>query len=107
MFQLDLGGTSPYCDGLGRRSFLKLGVAGMATLGLPGLLRARADSEKAMGVRKNTSVILIWLDGGPPQHETYDPKLHLRRPSFAVRCGRWGPPSREFKSLSCSLRTPA
>ncbi len=20
------------------------------------------------------SVILIWLDGGPPQHETYDPK---------------------------------
>jgi hypothetical protein len=74
MFQLDLGRTSRYCDGIGRRSFLKLGVAGMATVGLPGLLRARADSERTGSARKNTSVILIWLDGGPSHMDLYDMK---------------------------------
>jgi hypothetical protein len=28
MFNLDLGGVSRYCDGINRRSFLKLGVSG-------------------------------------------------------------------------------
>jgi hypothetical protein len=74
MFQLDLGRTSRYCDGLGRRSFLKLGVAGMASVGLPGLLKARADSVKSAGIRKDTSVILIWLDGGPSHMDLYDMK---------------------------------
>ncbi|HEV8059589.1 MAG TPA: DUF1501 domain-containing protein [Gemmataceae bacterium] len=87
MFQLDLGGTSRYCDGIGRRSFLKLGVAGMATIGLPGLLRARADSEKAVGVRKNTSVILIWLDGGPSHMDLYD----LKPEAPAEYRGIWKP----------------
>src|SRR5438046_3008420 len=59
MFRLDLGSTGRYCDGLSRRSFLQLGVAGMAGLGLPQLLRAKAASGSA----RNTSVILIWLDG--------------------------------------------
>ena len=40
MFRLDLGATQRYCDGMNRRSFLKLGVSGMASLGLPQLLRA-------------------------------------------------------------------
>ena len=36
MFRLDLGSSGRYCDGLNRRSFLQLGVAGMASVGLPG-----------------------------------------------------------------------
>lgn len=70
MFQLDLGRTEKYCDGLGRRSFLSLGVAGMASLGLPQLLQAREQS----GSKRNTSVILIWLDGGPSHIDLYDMK---------------------------------
>src|SRR3954469_15414511 len=70
MFRLDLGSTGRYCDGVSRRSFLQLGVAGMAGLGLPPLLRAK-DSA---GPRKATSVILIWLDGGPGHMDTYDMK---------------------------------
>ncbi len=60
------------CDGTTRRSLLKVGVLGLLGLGLPDLLRAKA----AAGSRSNDdmSVILVWLDGGPPQHETYDPK---------------------------------
>src|SRR4051812_46761223 len=71
VFRLDLGSTGRYCDGLGRRSFLQLGVAGMAGLGLPQVLRARAA---AGGTGKATSVILIWLDGGPGHMDTYDMK---------------------------------
>lgn len=32
MFRLDLGSTQRYCDGVSRRSFLQLGMAGMALL---------------------------------------------------------------------------
>ncbi len=74
MFNLDLGSTSRYCDGLDRRSFLTLGVAGLASVGLPGLLRARAESIGARAARRDTSVILIWLDGGPSHLDLYDMK---------------------------------
>jgi hypothetical protein len=74
MFHLDLGRTGPYCDGLSRRSFLTLGVAGMASVGLPQLLRAREQSAAASGAKRDTSVILIWLDGGPSHMDMYDMK---------------------------------
>src|SRR5437588_12878454 len=71
MFRLDLGQPSRrYCDGMSRRSFLALGVAGVASVGLPRLLKAREASTAP----KNTSVILIWLDGGPGHMDTYDMK---------------------------------
>jgi hypothetical protein len=74
MFRLDLGGARRYCDGLSRRSFLKLGVSGMASLGLADVLRARAQSTTTSGTTRNTSVILIWLDGGPSHMDLYDMK---------------------------------
>ncbi len=74
MFRLDLGTAGRYCDGLNRRSFLQLGVAGMASVGLPTLMRARAESVKSGTSAKNTSVILIWLDGGPGHMDMYDMK---------------------------------
>jgi hypothetical protein len=74
MLRLDLGQSQRYCDGLSRRSFLQVGVAGMAGVGLPQLLRAKEESAKALGQTKNTSVILIWLDGGPGHMDMYDMK---------------------------------
>src|SRR3984957_10570400 len=74
MFRLDLGSSSHYCDGLSRRNFLQLGVAGMASLGLPEILRAKAASAQSQSNGKNTSVILIWLDGGPGHMDMYDMK---------------------------------
>lgn len=73
MFRLNLGSSRQYCDGLSRRSFLQLGVAGMASAGLPDVLRAKAASQPSLGT-KNTSVILIWLDGGPGHMDMYDMK---------------------------------
>lgn len=73
MFRLDLGSTQPYCDRVTRRSFLQMGVAGMASVGLPEILHAKQQSSENTS-RKDTSVILIWLDGGPGHMDTYDMK---------------------------------
>lgn len=74
MLRIDLGSAGSYCDRLSRRSFLQLGVAGMASVGLPGLLRAREASAAGGVPGKSTSVILIWLDGGPSHMDLYDLK---------------------------------
>jgi hypothetical protein len=73
VFRLDLGPTGRYCDGADRRSFLQLGVAGMASVGLPQLLQAKTASGQSPTSR-DTSVILIWLDGGPGHMDMYDMK---------------------------------
>ena len=63
------------CDGVIRRAFLRAGVLGLGAVGLPDLLRAKALARAANRPDpKDLSIILVWLDGGPPQHETYDPK---------------------------------
>jgi hypothetical protein len=74
MFRIEAGRTSRYCDGLNRRSFVQLGVAGMASLGLSAVLRARAASAAVANDHGNTSAILIWLDGGPGHMDMYDMK---------------------------------
>ena len=74
MLRVDAGTTRSYCDGLSRRSFVQIGVAGMASVGLPEILKARAASAATTGVRKETKVILLWLDGGPGHMDTYDMK---------------------------------
>lgn len=68
MLRVDAGGAGPYCDGLSRRNFVQLGVAGMATVGLPSLLQA------GVGRSSDTRVILVWLDGGPGHMDLYDMK---------------------------------
>jgi len=58
-----------------RRSFLKAGVLGMAGLSLAELLKFEAlaaDSGKSPS--REHSVIILWMRGGPSQHETWDPK---------------------------------
>ncbi|MGE3818190.1 MAG: DUF1501 domain-containing protein [Isosphaeraceae bacterium] len=73
---LELNGpASRRCDGLSRRSLLRAGMLGVTGLALPEWLRATAAAREAgRPSPRDLSVILVWLDGGPPQHETYDPK---------------------------------
>jgi hypothetical protein len=68
-------GTS--CDGASRRDFLKVGALGLGTgtLLLSDLLRARAQAKSAGKATRNTSVVWLWLGGGPTQVETFDPKM--------------------------------
>jgi hypothetical protein len=56
-----------------RRSFLQTGLAGMAGLTLPDLLRHRAQAAAEPRSTKR-AVILFWLSGGPSQLDFWDPK---------------------------------
>jgi len=60
---------------VGRRGFLKqftagAGTAGVVSLGWRDLLIAKADELR----RQGKSMILLWMDGGPSQFETFNPK---------------------------------
>lgn len=61
------------CQGLGRRDFLQVGLHGLLGLGMADLLRLRAEAGSAKNTA-DTRCILVWLDGGPTHHETFDPK---------------------------------
>ena len=55
-----------------RRGFLKAGGLGVAGLTLADLLRH--ESLAGASARTENSVLLLWMRGGPSQHETWDPK---------------------------------
>lgn len=74
MFRVQAGSTGQYCDGYNRRHFLQIGVAGMATAGLGTILKAATGNDPHGKPAKDTSVILIWLDGGPGHMDLYDMK---------------------------------
>ena len=60
---------------LDRRSFLRAGMLGAMGLALPDLLRMEAHAaQQGKATRRASSVIILWMRGGPSQHETWDPK---------------------------------
>src|SRR6516165_4614546 len=71
---LDFIGHAPRtCDGVSRRTFLKVGTLAIGGLSLPGLLRQRAAAAPGTSAPRK-SVILIWLAGGPSHIDMYDLK---------------------------------
>ena len=84
-----------------RREWLRVGGLGVVGLSLTDLLAARNVAHSAtkdnpladglsgtmFGAAKN--VIFLWLQGGPPQHETFDPKpeapLEIRGPFQSIQ----------------------
>jgi hypothetical protein len=69
-----LGRNFRLCDGLTRRTFVKVGALGFGGMTLPGLLRQKALARAAGTPAKDTSVILIWQAGGPSHIDMYDLK---------------------------------
>ncbi|MDH4410311.1 MAG: DUF1501 domain-containing protein [Verrucomicrobiales bacterium] len=67
--------TSPFrCSGpLDRRSFMQIGLTGMATLSWPSLLKLRA-ANAALPQSERKAIIMVWLPGGQSHVDTYDPK---------------------------------
>jgi hypothetical protein len=66
-----LGPSRRYCDGLSRRSFLKIGGLAMGGLTLPDLLRAEAQADAGRG---HKAVIMVYLSGGLSHQDTFDLK---------------------------------
>jgi hypothetical protein len=88
MFSLD---DRPYtlCDRITRRELLRVGGLNLLGLSLPALLQAQSRAATASAAGDPTfgrakNIIYLWLQGGPPQHETFDPKpdapLEIRGP---------------------------
>lgn len=58
-----------------RREFLRLGALGLGGITLPELFRRRQAVAAATGQSEpDTSVIFVWLPGGPPHLDMYDMK---------------------------------
>ena len=80
MLSLNHSGAT-LCDGLSRREWLRIGGLGAVGLGLPQLIQARENNiataqpiHLSGSFGKAKSCIVLFLLGGPPQHETWDPK---------------------------------
>src|SRR5262245_22916903 len=79
-----LDSTASLLDRVSRREWLRIGGLSALGVSLADVLRARetpppvatpklaGDLGSTFGKAKN--VIYLWLQGGPPQHETFDPK---------------------------------
>src|SRR3712207_351321 len=70
--QIEWGSAHRNCEGVSRRSFLKIGTLATLGLSLPELIRQR-EAAAAAG-RKPANMIFLWLDGGPSHLETFDLK---------------------------------
>ena len=68
-----------------RRDVLRIGTLGLTGLTLADLLRARADGAEQSTPTKKTSVILLFLEGGASQFETFD--LTQEEPRLRERYG--------------------
>ncbi len=68
-----LGGSHRFCDGLSRRSFLRIGGLGLGAgaLSLADVFRAEAHSPNP---GRHKSVIHIFLGGGPPHQDMWEIK---------------------------------
>lgn len=75
---LNSGRTNERCPGtLPRRGFLRVGMTGLAGLGLADLLRLQNRLEAASsrsGGANDKALIVLWLWGGPSHMETFDLK---------------------------------
>ena len=88
MFSLHDSRPGMLCDRISRRELMRIGGLGLLGVSLPALMQAEAQAvgtlpkDPMFGRAKN--VIFLYLTGGPPQHETFDPKpdapLEIRGP---------------------------
>jgi hypothetical protein len=71
---LDFIGRGPRtCDGVSRRTFLRVGGLAVGGLSLPWLLRREAQAASGSAAPRK-AVIQLWLAGGPSHLDTYDLK---------------------------------
>src|SRR6266581_4048442 len=57
-----------------RRSFIRVGSLSLLGISLSQYLRAKSVTADAGARAKAQACILVWLEGGPSQVDTWDPK---------------------------------
>lgn len=59
----------------GRREFLRIGSLALGGYSLPQLMARSAEGSETGKLVTDKSVIFLFMHGGPPQTETFDPKM--------------------------------
>jgi uncharacterized protein (DUF1501 family) len=67
-------GHAQDCTGVSRREFLRIGGLSALGLTLPGFLRLQHLAAASGTPKKSVRCILLWMQGGPSHHDTFDPK---------------------------------
>jgi hypothetical protein len=62
------------CEGISRRSLLKVGALSFGSLGLNTLLRSSAQAAASGRPTRDLNVILLWQGGGPSHLDMWDLK---------------------------------
>jgi hypothetical protein len=89
------------CDGVTRRSFLKVGALGVGGLSLADVLRLQAQASPEAR-SQDKAVIMIFLEGGPSHIDTYDMK-----PGAPVEIrGQWSPISTNVPDVHICEQLP-
>lgn len=103
------GGTR-LCDGIRRREWLRVGGLSAFGLGLESLMVSRSSAGEARlssSFGRAKSCIVLFMLGGPPQHETWDPKplapLEIRGPFAAIPTATPGLRVGELMPLTAKL----
>ena len=89
----------------GRRAFLQTGLAGFASLSLPGILKlqsASAADAPTTGSAEKKAVIMVWQPGGLSHIDSYDPKPE----SGSDYCGPFKPISTKVPGLKFTELLP-
>lgn len=60
---------------MNRRAFLQVGSLGLGSLSLPMLLANRASAQDSRTLTTGKSVIFLFMQGGPSQYESFEPKM--------------------------------
>jgi len=68
-----MGAKQKFCDGINRRSFLRIGAFG-AGLTLADMLRSKAQATETGRSTPTKSAIMVYLPGGPSHMDMYDLK---------------------------------
>jgi hypothetical protein len=69
-----LGRPSRYCDGLSRRSFLRIGALGVGAGALTLADVLRAEAQSGASAERHKAVINVFLGGGPPHQDMWEIK---------------------------------
>ncbi len=98
------------CDTLSRREWLRIGSLGTCGLSLPHLWTAHATAAASVSQRRKSSaksVLVLFMMGGPPHQETWDPKPNapeeVRGPLGTIATATPGVRANELMPLTAKL----
>jgi hypothetical protein len=109
-----LGPTLSLCDRIVRRDFLRIGSLAALMAQSAGPVLAAGSADNSFGRAKRC--LILFLTGGPPQHDTWDPKpdapAQIRGETTAiataapgVQFGHWFPRIAQAADMLCVLRS--